>query len=114
MTGVEAAQRHLARLASTARPAGSAAEDLARGYCAETLAGLGFTITEEPFEYSAAPGRWATAGAGIVSTLAILLAGHLGSRGNAVGALGVLGVVLLFGVPIALWIAREGVLRLPM
>ena len=114
MTGAEAAQRHLARLASTARPAGSPAEDIARRYCADELAGLGFTVGEEPFEYSTFPGRWATPAAGVGSIAALAVAGHLGSRGGGVAALVMLAMALLIGVPAAIAIARRGVLSLPL
>ena len=111
---MDAARRHLARLASSARPAGSPAEDMARRYCADTLAALGFTVTEDAFEYSTVPGRWATAAAGAISMIALASAGHLGSRGDATGALGVLGGVALAAAVLGTWIARHGILRLPV
>jgi hypothetical protein len=107
------ARRHLQRLAVAPRPAGSEQEALAREYCSGVLAELGFTVNAEPFEYSAAPGRWATSAGGAVSVLALGAAGHLASRGDARGALGILLATVLLGVPLAYWTARWGVLSLP-
>ena len=106
-------RRHLERLAVAPRPAGSEREALAREYCGATLAGLGFTVTAEAFEYSAAPGRWATSAAGVLSALALGAAGHLGSRGDARGALAILLATVVLGAPLAFWTARWGVLSLP-
>ena len=109
-----AARGHLERLAAAPRPAGSPAEAAARRYCAELLASLGFTVSEEPFAYSTVPGRWATSAAGIGSIAVLATAGHLGHNANGRAALLTIAAALLIGVPAALWIARRGVLDLPM
>jgi len=106
-------RRHLEKLAAAPRPPGSESEAAARRYCGEVLASLGFEVNAAPFEYSAFPGRWATPAAGVVSIVALWVAGHLGSQGEAREALLVLGATLLVGAPLALWIARRGVLSLP-
>jgi hypothetical protein len=100
-------------LAAAPRPAGSAAESAARDYCAGVLRSLGFRVSEEPFEFSAVPGRLGTPLCGVAAIGLIAAAGHLGWRGHAVGAL----VVLAMGGAIVLgaawWLARFGVLELP-
>jgi Peptidase family M28 len=110
---VAAARRHLERLAAEPRPAGSAAEARAREYCATRLRELGFSVEEEPFQYSALPGRLATPLAGVASVALLLVAGGAGSRGYpllAISLLGAGGTVLALG---ALWLMRRGVLSLP-
>lgn len=114
MTPAETARRHLERLAASPRPAGSPAEALARAYCADELSPFGFRIAEERFEYSTIPGRFATPAAGAVSIVALGAAGHLGSRGHAALALGVLIVAMILGSIGASWLARHGVTRLPL
>jgi Peptidase family M28 len=110
---VAAARRHLEHLAAEPRPAGSAAEARARAYCAARLRELGFSVQEEPFQYSALPGRLATPLAGLASVMLLLGAAAAGSSGRALFALAVLavgGVSLALG---ALWLMRRGVLTLP-
>jgi hypothetical protein len=109
-----AARRHLERLAAAPRPAGSPAEAAARRYCRELLEAQGFTVSEEAFAYSTLPGRWATPAAGAGAMAVFLLAGHLGSRGDSRGALLTIIIGLLAAVPLGLWIARRGVLDLPV
>ena len=109
----ETARRHLERLAAAPRPAGSAAEAAARQYCTGVLQQLGFSVFEEPFEYSTAPGRWATPAAGAAALGVFALAGHLGNGGDGRGALLVIVVSVLLGVPAALWMSRRGVLDVP-
>jgi hypothetical protein len=110
---ISAARRHLEQLAVEPRPAGSAAEARARDYCANRLRELGFSVQEEPFAYSALPGRLATPLAGISSVILLGAAGQLGWRGHAALALAVAaggGSLLVLG---ALWLMRRGVLSLP-
>jgi acetylornithine deacetylase/succinyl-diaminopimelate desuccinylase-like protein len=110
---VSAARRHLERIAAAPRPAGSGAEREARAYCAAVLRELGFSVREEPFEYSTVPGRLGTPWSGAASILLLAAAGHLGWRGEASDALAVLvvgGAVVAGG---AVWLARRGVLALP-
>lgn len=109
---VLAAAAHLDALAAEPRPAGSAAEERARRYCGDRLSALGFRVHEEPFEYSAFPGRWATPVAGALSALALLGAAQLGARGRAGGALAVLAAVLLVIAAGSRWAARRGVLEM--
>ncbi len=110
--GADAARRHLEALASSPRPAGSAAEAQARAYCARVLRELGFVVREEPFSYSSAPGRFATPAVGVLFVAVLAVAGHFGWRGNAAVALGaLLGGSLVIGV--ATRRAMRGVLDLP-
>lgn len=73
-TAERAGVRHLTALAARPRPAGSAAERDARAYAARELARLGFTVREEPFSYSAFPGRYATPVGGAMIALTIVSA----------------------------------------
>jgi len=111
---VAGAYRHLAALAATARGAGSEAEERARGYCAAELARLGFEVTEERFEYSTFPGRYATPAGGALSTGTLLAAigyAGVGQRDRAL-AVAVIGLLCIVGA--AVWLARRGVLALPL
>ncbi|HEY9449154.1 MAG TPA: M28 family peptidase [Gemmatimonadaceae bacterium] len=112
-SGPAAARRHLERIAAEPRPAGSRAESAARSYCAGQLRALGFEVSEEPFEYSAVPGRLGTPLCGLASILLLAAAGHLGWRGHAIAALTLLiaGGAVVLGA--AWWLARRGVLELP-
>ncbi len=109
----ESARRHLQVLAAAPRPAGSAAESAARDYCAGVLRSLGFRVSEEPFEFSALPGRLGTPLCGVAAIGVIAAAGHLGWRGHAVAALGVLATGGAMVLVAAWWLARFGVLELP-
>lgn len=75
MTGRSAAKELLDRLAAEARPAGSAAEAHARALCADWLRSRGYAVTEEPFSYSALPGRWSAVAAGAVALTAAVAIG---------------------------------------
>ena len=110
---VGSARRHLERLAQAPRPAGSANEASARQYCSDVLRGLGFDVVEMPFDYSSAPGRWATPLGGAASIGVLAAAGHVGSRGQWGVALALLAATLAVGAPAALWTARRGVLSFP-
>src|SRR5437868_4747429 len=105
------ASPHLARLGAVSRPAGGAAVDEARAYCADVLRAVGFTTIERPFEYSAITGAYATPIAGL---LVIAFAGALAfaprSRVAALVAL----LVLAFAKVVARYLTREGVLHLPL
>jgi hypothetical protein len=107
------AQAHLERLAAHPRPAGSDAERAARDYCASRLRECGFDTREERFEYSAAPGRLATALSGAALIFIFAAAGHVGWRDQAGAAIALLigGGVCVAGA--AGWLARHGVLNLP-
>ena len=103
------ARRHLEAIAGRSRPAGGDAEDAARAYCASELRALGFTVGEEPFEYSRFPGEWATPLGGVAACLTIAVLGALGASGRARAALIVLAVVMAVGLPIATRVAERGV-----
>ncbi len=110
---VAAAQAMLDQLGSRPRPAGSEAEAAARAHAQRHLESLGFTVTAEPFAYSAFPGRWATSLSGVAAMGVIGVAGHLGAMGSPGSALTVLGVgTALIGLTAA-WMARRGVLDAP-
>ena len=110
---IAAARRHLEAVAWAPRPAGGPAEAHARAYCAEVLADAGFTLSEEPFSYSAFPGRVGTPLLGVTAATLFATAGHLGWSGRG----GVALVVLLVGAQLAgtigWWLGRHGVLSLP-
>src|SRR5262245_48977874 len=104
------ANTHLARLESNARPAGSAAAAAARAYCAEVLRGAGFTIDEQPFDYSAFPGAAATPIAGVVAVL-----GALGFYvGRHVPDMIAVTVIVVVVALIALALTGRDVLRVPL
>ena len=110
---MELARRHLERIASAPRPAGSSAEGAVRSYCAATLRELGFEVRDEVFEFSALPGRLGTPLCGVASMLLLAAAGHLGWRGHPAAALLLLiaGGATILGS--AWWLARSGVLGIP-
>jgi hypothetical protein len=64
--------RHLTVLAHEPRPAGGAAEARARQYAGLVLREAGFTVADEPFDYSALPGRWGTPIGGAIATATTL------------------------------------------
>jgi len=110
----DAARAHLEALAGAARPAGGAAEARARDHCARTLRALGYAVAERPFEYSALPGRFGTPLGGVVSIIALTVAGHVGYNGAPGTSLAVLvgaAAALLAG---GAWMARRGVLTAPL
>ena len=105
---------HLRHLARQPRPTGTDGAADARQYCSHTLSSLGFRVTERPFEYSAAVGRYGTSVGGAASLLLVLGASALSLGGNAGTALLLLiagfGAVALGGR----WLAARGVLALPI
>lgn len=95
------------------RPAGSESEARARAYCAEQLRAAGFVVSEEPFDYSAFPGRWGTPAGGLLALvvlLAAVAAGRADKPGVAVLLLALGGVIVGLA---ARWLARTGVLAFP-
>ena len=112
MTAAEDALSHLRMIAISPRAAGSQAEAEARRYCGAVLEKAGFSLSEEPFEFSAFPGTYATPLAGALAIAGFLLACRAGTRGAPDVAL----IVLLgFGIAIGLaatWLARYGVISL--
>jgi hypothetical protein len=107
------ARWHLEALASTPRPAGGDAEARARAYCADVLTGAGLAVTEEPFSYSALPGRLATPVLGVFSAVLFAALGHVGWRGEPALALTLLVAGTTSLALAGWWIARFGVLALP-
>ena len=103
----------LDELAAEPRPAGSAAEARARARCAAHLEAHGFAVREEPFDYSAFPGRYATPLVGLAGVGAVAAAGHVGYRGQAALALALLVAVGASAGLFALYCARRGVLTFP-
>jgi peptidase M28-like protein len=113
VSGALRARDHLVTIAGVARPAGGPAETAARAYCARVLRDAGFDVREEPFDYSAFPGRYATAIGGVVSTLLLVAAMVAASRGRP----GLAMVILTLGgatlTAAATWTVREGVVNTP-
>jgi hypothetical protein len=101
-------------IAARPRPAGGEAEAEARAYAADALARSGYLVREEPFEYSAAVGRYGGPALGAASLLALLAAAAAGVRDHALGAAGVIGISLLVLAAVAGWGAKSGVLGLPV
>ena len=111
---MSAARDHLAAIAAEPRSAGGEAERAAREYCAGVLRTAGLEVSEHPFEYSTFPGRWGTPIAGACAAFLFLTSGHFGAHGHARTALAVLvGGAAILGVS-SWWLARWGVLDLPI
>jgi hypothetical protein len=81
---------HLRHLARQPRPTASEGAANARQYCSHVLSSLEFRVTERPFEYSAAVGRYGTPAGGAASLLLVIAAAVLSLGGHAAAALGVL------------------------
>ncbi|MBL8960786.1 MAG: M28 family peptidase [Gemmatimonadetes bacterium] len=114
-TPLPRAGRHLHVVGGQPRPAGSAAEADARAWCRGVLERHGFSVTEEPFTYSAAVGRW------MVPVVCALVAAALAGTavhwrgGGAMGPASLsLGVLALAVALVSRWAARTGVLSLPL
>ena len=101
-------------LAAGPRPAGGAAEAAARTRCAEMLRQAGYCVTEEPFEYSAFPGRWGTPVVGLASLLTLAAVAHLGAHGQPAAALALLALAGAALAAAGTWMARRGVLGMPL
>ncbi len=107
-------QALLHELASGPRPAGSVAEERARTVCATWLTSRGYSVAEEPFGFSALPGRWGTP---LMGVLSLVLLGAVIARGA--GGRPLDGVLLLAGAGLVLaaagsWVSRRGILSLPL
>ena len=116
MTGADTERsgvRHLEQLARRPRPAGGTAEHEARAYAASVLVTLGFAVREEPFSYSAFPGRYATPIAGGVLGATTVGAAALALAGFATAAAGVLLMGAASTALFARWMLADGVLALP-
>ena len=101
-------------LAREPRAAGGEAETRARSHCADQLRAAAFDVSEEPFEFSAFPGRWGTPLGGLIALALLTSAGAAGGRGQA--TLAVLLLTLGAGAlgALARWLARTGVLAFPL
>ncbi|MEP6507973.1 MAG: M28 family peptidase, partial [Gemmatimonadales bacterium] len=105
----------MSRLASTSRFSGSDNEANARAYCRSLLQERGFSVQEQKFDYSQLPGRWGPPITALSAAVVVWLAAHLaaGSHAPVVGLIedfAGLGLLSLAGY----WIARFGILSLPM
>jgi hypothetical protein len=113
VSGAHRARDHLVAIGGVPRPAGGPAENAARAHCARVLSDAGFEVGEEPFEYSAFPGRYATAVAGVLSTLLLVAATLAACRGRT----GVAAAILTLGAATlaaaARWTVRTGVVSGP-
>jgi hypothetical protein len=79
----------------------------------KVLTDAGLAVAEEPFSYSALPGRVATPLVGALSGALFALVGHLGWASKPAPALAVLlGGAAILGL-LSWWVARFGVLALP-
>ena len=107
------ARRHLEVLGASPRPAGSDAETRARAYCEGVLRDAGFAVAEEVFSYSQLPGRVATPVFGVFSVMLFAAVGHLGWRGDAGLAAGLIAGGSMVAAVAAWWLTRFGVLSLP-
>lgn len=113
MTALVTGKEHLDAIAARPRAAGSDNEKRAREYCRGALEAAGFSVSDEPFEYSAFPGRYATPLAGLGSILALGSGGLAGYRGHETGAIALLGCAAVGMVAFFGWCAGRGVLDLP-
>lgn len=84
--GAAGGARHLAALAREPRPAGSEAEERARGYAEQVLREAGFAVTREPFTYSEFPGRYGTPIGGALGATTVLMAAWIGLARDSSGA----------------------------
>ena len=105
---------HLRHLARQPRPTCSTEAADARQYCSQVLSSFGFRVTERPFEYSAAVGRYGTPVAGAVSLLLVAAAAAFSLGGHPGAALAVLVLGLAALALGGRWLAVRGVIALPM
>jgi hypothetical protein len=101
-------------IARAPRAAGGVAESLARDHCASELRAAGFDVREEPFSYSAAPGRWGMPAAGAASAVVLACTALAGARGHAALALAMLVVAALVIAMLAPRALGDGVATLPL
>ena len=109
---------HLARLAASPRPTGGAAIAAARSYCSIELRRLGFTVREQPFQYSAFAGEFGAPSFGVLvpvgATVAVVARSHGLDASTWIaifltGAALCLATVLVRGVASAPVMRRRGV-----
>jgi hypothetical protein len=105
---------HLARLAASPRPTGGAAIADARAYCAIELHRLGFSVREEPFEYSAFAGRFGAPSFGLLLPAAATLAVVVANRGSADVpwlAIVIMGLAIAAAIGLARGVSNAPVMR---
>ena len=110
----ELAISHVRRLARQPRRTGTPEAADARQYCAHTLRSLGYRVDERPFEYSAAVGNYGTPVGGFVALLLIAATGAFSLGSQRVLALTVLFAGFVLMAAAGRWLARYGVLALPI
>lgn len=101
-------------IASSPRPTGSVALSTALQRVELELSGMGFETKERPFEFSAFPGRFATPLFGGAVAFTVGVAGHLGAAGVRWLPLTICGAAIAVFVPLWRWLAKRGVLDLPL
>lgn len=105
---------HLARLAASPRPTGGPAIADARAYCAIELHRLGFSVREEPFEYSAFAGRFGAPSFGLLLPAAATLAVVVANRGSADVpwlAIVIMGLAIAAAIGLARGVSNAPVMR---
>jgi hypothetical protein len=107
-------REHLRVTGRVPRPAGGGAEAEARAYCASVLSAAGYEVREDPFTYSAFPGRWATTAGGVIAGGGLWYGAMLAARGHTAAAQAALAIVLLLLAALGVAIARLGTRRLPV
>lgn len=113
--GAAGGQRHLAALAREPRPAGSDAEERARLHAEQALEAAGFSVTREPFTYSAFPGRYGTPIGGAIAAATVLISAAVGVAADGRYApLAVLVVGLLVLAAFAGSMLGDAVVTLPV
>jgi len=113
VNGALRARDHLVAIAGAPRPAGGPAETAARAHCARVLRDAGFAVRDEPFEYSAFPGRYATPVGGVASTLLLITAMLTASRGRPGVATAILALGGAVLAAVGAWTVHAGVLETP-
>jgi hypothetical protein len=106
-------REHLRATGAAPRAAGSEGEARVRDYCAFILRNAGYEVAEEPFTYSAFPGRLGTPIAGIASGGGLWFSMALAADGSAIGALLFAVATLTIVGSYGLLIARLGTTSLP-
>jgi hypothetical protein len=114
-TRAEKAREIVTRLAATTRFAGSDGEARARSFCRSLLEQQGFSVEEQPFEFSRAPALWGPSLISALAAAAVFLGRHLatGHHMPFTGLLVALGGVIAIGVAAILG-AKFGVRGFPL
>src|SRR5260221_1135642 len=74
--------RHLRAIAQQPRMAGSAEEAVARAYATAVLEKCGFAVSEEPFDFSRFPSRFASPLGALLISATVVGAARFGSSGS--------------------------------